>query len=55
MAHHDPKKPTQVPDGDLSDALKKHEESDFNEDGDDEGDFSDNADDTQEYDDGDDD
>ena len=27
----DPRKPTQVPDGDLSDALKRHDESDFNE------------------------
>jgi hypothetical protein len=47
MAHHhdDPKKPTQVPPGDLSDAVGTHEESDFNDDlDDDEADDSDDSD-----------
>ena len=37
MAHYDddPKKPNQLPDGDLGDAAKKHDESDFNDDDDD--------------------
>jgi anti-sigma factor ChrR (cupin superfamily) len=44
MNHHpdDPKKPTQIPPGDLSDAVGTHEEGDFNEaDGDDDEDDED--------------
>jgi hypothetical protein len=46
LADVDPKKPTQVPPGDLSDAVGTHEESDFNGDlDDDEADDSDDSDD----------